>query len=294
MLVAVALVGCSSKSSPSSVPGRDAGAPVATAIADAAEPADAGPELPAHLEFPTLAKAIVAILPPDARVVGFGELHIRIDRPGGRPALARFRADILPELAPMVSDLVLETWIVDPKCGATAQEATARVESAMQRPEATKTDLAATIEAAQGANIKVHAMRLGCADYDKVAPKGAPVAVEVLLDLVTRELGRIAASAIAHRDKEGAERPLIAVYGGALHNDRFPIKSVAAWSYAAAVDKASGDRYVEIDLIAPELAAQDALSAQAEWFPLVAAATHDRVQVFERGPRSFVIILPTS
>jgi hypothetical protein len=292
MVAAVAACACSAKPAAKERPARDA-APVAAATLDAAPEVDAAP-LPPHREFSTLAKAIVAIVPRDARVVGFGELHIRTDRPGGVPALARFKNDILPELAPMVSDLVLETWIVDPKCGAKAQDATARVESAMKRPEATKSDLAATIEAAKSANIMVHAMRLGCADYDKVAPAGEDVQVEVLLDLVTRELARIAASAVAHRDKEKDPRPLVAVYGGALHNDRFPIASVAGWSYAAAVDKVSADRFVEIDLVAPELAAQDALSQQAEWFPLVAAASRDRVRVFERGPRSFVIILPTS
>ena len=40
-----------------------------------------------------------------------------------------------------------------------------------------------------------------------------------------------------HRDKEPTHRPWIAVYGGALHNDRFPEPGVAEWSYAAAIDK---------------------------------------------------------
>ena len=290
MVAAVAACACSSKPAPKERTARDA--PPAVAVVDAAPEIDAVP-LPPHREFSTLAKAIVAILPPDARVVGFGELHIRTDRPGGVPALARFKDDILPELAPMLSDLVLETWIVDPKCGTKAKDATARVESAMKRPEATKSDLAATIDAARAAGVQVHAMKLGCAYYDQVAPKDKDVNVELLLDLVTRELGRIATSAIVHRDKEPAHRPLIAVYGGALHNDRFPLASVAQWSYAAAVDKASADHFVEIDLYAPELAAQDAVSAQTDWFPLVAAATPDRVLVFERGPRSFVVILPS-
>lgn len=283
-VVAVAACTRASKPAPHAAPIDAAPAPVSTVDAST---------LPPHREFPTLADAIAAIVPADARVVGFGELHIRTDRPSGTPALARFRTDILPALAAKLSDLVLETWIVDPSCGKKAVDATARVESAMKRPEATKSDLAATIDAARAAGVQVHAMKLGCADYDQVAPAGKDVNVELLLDLVTRELGRIATSAIDHRDKEPAHRPLIAVYGGALHNDRFPLASVAQWSYAAAVDKASADHFVEIDLYAPELAAQDAVSAQADWFPLVAAATPDRVLVFERGARSFVVILPS-
>lgn len=299
LLVTVAVAACSrgSKSAPRAAATTDAApAPTtkATTTTDAAPaPTIDDAALPPHREFPTLADAIAAIIPADARVVGFGELHIRTDRPAGTPALARFRTDILPALAPKLSDLVLETWIVDPTCGKKAEDATARVESAMKRPAATKSDLAATIEAARAAGVQVHAMKLGCADYDVVAPAGKDVDVEKLLDLVTRELGRIATSAIHHRDMQESHRPLIAVYGGALHNDRFPIKSVAQWSYAGAVDQATTDHFVEIDLYAPALAAQDQLSAQTDWFPLVAAARPDRVLVFDRGARSFVVILPS-
>ncbi len=51
-----------------------------------------------------------------------------------------------------------------------------------------------------------------------------------MLGLATRELSRIATSAVKYRDRDPAHRPWIAAYGGALHNDRFPDKSVAEWS----------------------------------------------------------------
>jgi len=273
--------------------GLDAAA--VAAAGDAPVPDAAGPPLPAHRTFPTLAEAITAIVPDDARVVGFGELHARTDRPGVRPALAAFRDDLLPTLAPRLSDLVLETWIVDPSCGQKAKVATARVETALKRPAETKNELAETVTAAKAAGVQVHAMRLGCADYETIAPaRGAGVEIETLLGLVTRELGRIALSAIAFRDKQADHRPWIAVYGGALHNDRFPYDSVAQWSYAASVDRASKDHFVEIDLFAPELAAADPLYAKEDWFPLVGAARPDRVLVFERGVRSFVVILAST
>ena len=44
---------------------------------------------------------------------------------------------------------------------------------------------------------------------------------------------RIATRPSSHRDKRPDARPWIAVYGGALHNDRFPDKGVEEWSYAA-------------------------------------------------------------
>src|SRR5687768_254399 len=86
-----------------------------------ARPADAPPaidasELPPHRRYPTLAAALAATIPQGARVIGFGELHARTDRAAVRSALAAF-TEALPALADRISDLVIETWIVDPKCG---------------------------------------------------------------------------------------------------------------------------------------------------------------------------------
>jgi hypothetical protein len=84
------------------------------------------------------------------------------------------------------------------------------------------------------------------------------------------------------------------VYGGALHNDRFPDAAVAEWSYAAAVDRATGDRFVEIDVIVPELAEADPASRRQPWFALAGAPRdpHNPVVVWQRGERSFVVVLP--
>jgi hypothetical protein len=114
-----------------------------------------------------------------------------------------------------------------------------------------------------------------------------------MLDLTTRELGRIAVEGVLHRDKEPSHRPWIALYGGALHNDRFPSAGVESWSYAPKVDAVTHDHFVEIDLIAPELAEPDELLQKQPWFPLVKSAA-DKFQVWKRGERSFVIVLPKS
>lgn len=274
--------------------GRDAAPREAPrTIADDARAAAPATTDVAHQVFPSLGEAITAIIPADARVIGFGELHNRTDRPDVRPALVAFREDVMPALAPRLSDLVLETWVVDPTCGKGAQAATQRVEAAMNRPTTTQSELGKQIAAARAAGVQPHAMRLSCADYEAVAPASG-IDIEHLLGLVTRELGRIATSAVVHRNKTPDHRPLIAVYGGALHNDRFPYDSVAQWSYAAQVDTATADHFVEIDLYPPELAAAEPLYAKEPWFPLVAQATTSQVLVWARGPRSWVVILPTS
>ena len=243
--------------------------------------------------YPDLASAFKAIVPADARVIGFGELHSRTDRAQVKSSLARFTTDGLPTLADRLSDLIIETWIVDPKCGQAAKTATAKVEIKVRRPQETKSEIAQLAETARAAKVQPHAMKLSCADYEKVAPSKGEVLPDVMLGLITKELGRIADEAVKHRDKEPGHRPLIAVYGGGLHNDRFPAEGVADWSYAARIDELTGNKFVEIDLIVPELAEGDPAQTTQQWFELVKTSDAN-VRVWQRGERSFVIIFPRS
>jgi hypothetical protein len=245
--------------------------------------------LPDHRAYADLAAAVAATVPANARVIGFGEIHARIDRARVQSALSRFTT-ALPAFGQAISDLVVETWIVDPKCGQKAVETTAKVEMEVKRPEATKSEIALLADAAKAAKIQPHAMTLACRDYEKLAPKNGEADPLAMLTLTTKELQRIATSAVKHRDKDPAHRPWIALYGGALHNDRFPGAGVAEWSYAETIDLATDGKYIEIDLIVPEFAEADKASKEQPWFPLVAAA--DRVLVWKRGERSFVMILP--
>jgi hypothetical protein len=257
-------------------------APVTIVAPDAAD-------VPPHQAYADLAAALAATIPADARVIGFGELHARADVPNVRSSLAAF-TDAMPQLGDKLSDLVLETWRVDPKCGKAATVATERLEKDVKRPAATKSEITLLIDAARTAKVQPHAMTLSCADYEKFAPSKGDVDPIAMLTLTTKELTRIARSAITVRDKQQGHRPWIALYGGALHNDRFPQKGVEEWSYADAIDKAAGNKYVEVDIIAPELADADKLSRGEPWFPLCAQAK--KVLVWKRGERSFVVVLP--
>jgi len=154
--------------------------------------------LPPHRAYPDLAAALVATIPPDARVIGFGELHARTDRAATTSTLASF-THALPAFAGQLSDLVLETWRADPTCGAPAVAATARIETAVKRPEATRSELAELAGAARAAHIQLHTMTLTCADYAALAPAGGEVDPVAMLTLTTRELRRIIASAVAAR-----------------------------------------------------------------------------------------------
>ncbi len=270
---------------PQKQPVRD-DARVAPVAVDAAAPVKAD-------SYPDLASALAAIIPPDTRVIGFGEMHSRTDRAQVTSSLSHFTTEGLPSIADKLSDLVVETWIVDPKCGQAAKTATAKVEITVRRPQETKSEIAILAETARAAKIQPHAMKLTCEDYEKVAPSGKDVQPDIMLGLITKELGRITESAVLHRDKEPEHRPWIALYGGSLHNDRFPAAGVEDWSYAARVDKLTGNKFVEVDLIVPELAEGDAAAQQQPWFPLV-KSTDKTVRVWKRGERSFVVVFPRS
>lgn len=246
-----------------------------------------------HAAYADLATALRAIIPDDARVVGFGELHARTDRPSVTSALVHFTR-ALPAFGDHISDLVLETWLTTPRCGQAAVDATARIETTVRRPAETKSELGDLAAAVKAAGIRAHAMTLTCDDYAAIAPPGRDVDAAQMLTVTTRELTRIAVSAVAHRDREPAHRPWVALYGGALHNDRFPAPGVAEWSYAAAVDAATANHFVEVDVVVPALADGDAVQERQPWYPLAHAPRDPAapVWVWTRGERSFVVVLP--
>jgi len=272
--------------------GKDPPAAVAKPEPTPPPPAvDAAPALPANDTYGDLATALAKTIPDDARVIGFGEIHGRTDRAQVRSAISRFTSDGLPAIADRTSDLIIETWLIDKGCEKTAQEATARVETTVKRPIETKNEIGELADRARAAKIQPHAMRVTCDDYARIAPPGKAVDAEAMLALATKELGRIVGEAVVHRDREPNHRKWIAVYGGALHNDRFPEPGTEGWSYAAKADAATKDHFVEIDLVVPELAEPDEISKRQPWYPLVAAADA-KIHVWKRGDRSFVVVFP--
>lgn len=248
--------------------------------------------LPAHTEHDSLVAALAELVTPETRLVGIGELHSRLDRPDAPSTLVRFTGEVLPALPARTSDLVLETWTVDRRCGKAAVTATAKLQEATQRPDATKNELGILVGSSKNRGIRTHRMRVTCEDYQALAGGGDDAIVH-MLDLTTAELGRLSVAAL-ERPRPPSPTPLppplVVVYGGAMHNDRFPTAGLGSWSYAPVVEGASLRTYVEIDLITPELAEGDDAIAAQPWAPLLGAST--RVVTFRRGDRSFVVILP--
>jgi hypothetical protein len=262
-----------------------------------APPPDARPQpdlAPAHRLYPTAWSALAAVLKKHhPAVLGFGELHSKTDSAPVLSALRRFDADLLQQLSRSATDLVVETWVTEGRCGAQEKRVARKVEQSTKRPAETENEVVRLLKRSKALGVQPHILTVSCKEYDKLLTrkKGGQLDFEQLLGLITRHLRDEALAAL--KPRKGAKKPpMVLVYGGALHNDLYPMKELEAYSYAAAVQKATGGRYVELDLYVPELLEADELQHGQPWYPLARQlAARDRVVLLERGPGSYVLVL---
>lgn len=255
---------------------------------------DAAPPAPSARSFATAAEAVKAVLDEThPRVVGFGEQH-ELRGATVQSALTRFDRDIAPSLIPHLSDLIVEIWARD-ACGDKSTAVNRNVQKMTQRPATTENEVLELMTMSKAGGVQNHVIHLSCTDYDSILDGKGEVDYEKLLQLVTQKLYQVADGVLTAREGKGAPAPgrtLIALYGGALHNNLYPYQSTADLTYAPRLSKRAGDRYVEIDLYVPELIENDQLLRSEDWYPVFRKKqSTDRVTLIQRGPRSYILIL---
>jgi len=245
--------------------------------------------------------ALREVLRSSPLVLGVGELHQKTGSAKVPSAIARFAGPLLQGLAPSTSDLIVETWVTEGRCGREEREVARQVEVTTERPAATENEVIGLLRRAKTMGVQPHILTVSCEEYQRLLGDGKEVDYEKLLTLVTRQLEREAGRAWRRRRPPGPDpgpsaRRLIVLYGGALHNDRFPpAEELRPFSYAGALDKLSGARFVEVDLYVPEYLAGDAELARQPWFPIFRRhASAKRLLLIERGERSFILVFPKS
>jgi hypothetical protein len=256
-----------------------------------ARPTDAAPlpdpNLPRHWVEPTAAAALTRMLGQvKPRVLGVGEVHLVAGGPRVKSALARFTEDMLAGLDGRATDLVVETWVTDGKCGKAEKHVTADVKSKTERPPETETEIGRLLRRANELHIRPRIMTMRCKQYEALRSKSGEVDYDQLLQLIGGELHRNVRSVLDDR----ADATVV-VYGGSLHNDRQPNEGVAAYSYGVKLAGELGEGYVELDLYVPELVEGDEVMRAEPWFPLLAATAPDKVVLVERGPGSYILLL---
>ena len=226
-----------------------------------------------HREVRDTAAAISLILGENAtpRVYAIGEYHESRTAIAKTSPLARFTHEIISLLEPHAHHLVVETWL-DSACASP--------------PDRTDYEVAHMMATGEKAGLVPHSLPMTCIEYDSVVDASGHVNFLLLLELVTDKLAATTRALLA-ADPDRA----VIVYGGALHNDLYPRWPLGELSYAEPLAR-DGIAVLEIDLVVPEIVAHMPMVRDEPWFPLLGRASADRVIVWNRGPGSYVVILP--
>jgi hypothetical protein len=246
------------------------------------------PSLPRYWVEPNapaaLARMLVEVKP---RVLGVGEVHLIAGGPRVKSALARFTDDMFTRLDGRATDLVIETWVTDGRCGKAEKQVTSDVKAKTERPPETETEIGRLLRRARELGVRPHVMTMRCKAYEALRARSGEVDYDKLLQLIGGELHRNVRAVL-----DGEKDATVVVYGGSLHNDRQPNEGVAAYSYGKKLAGELGEGYVELDLYVPELVENDDLLQGEAWFPLLARhAGPDRVVLVERARGSYILLL---
>jgi len=226
-----------------------------------------------HREAASTAAAISMILAENEtpQVYAIGEYHQSRAAIAKKSPLARFTQEIIKLLEPHAHHLVVETWL-DSACAT--------------RPTPTDFEVAHMMATGIKDGLEAHTLPITCIEYDSAFDASGHMNFLLLLELVTDKLAETTRKLVA-ADPDHA----VIVYGGALHNDLYPRWPLDELSYARPMAQ-DGIRVLEIDLVVPEVVAHMPMIRDEPWFPLLGRASPDRVIVWDRGPGSYVVILP--
>jgi hypothetical protein len=244
--------------------------------------------------FDSPAEALAAVMAEKPRVLGIGEYHEIENGPKAPSALHHLLVDgMFDGVAPRASHLVLETWVTEGRCGKKEKQVAKKVEEDTERPDTTEDELVTLIKKARAAGVQPGILTVSCVEYLTMIDAKGEIDYVRLLALITDHLEREIRAALdedkARNGKAGKDR-VVLVYGGALHNDYYPRKELADYSYARAIRKATGEHYVEVDLYVPEFIARDSTIPTEPWYKLVDTIPAGKTGLVQRGPHSYILL----
>jgi hypothetical protein len=257
----------------------------------AAKPGAAMPE-PRARAIPSVNHAIDELLARQPRVVAFGEIHQTTASLKVPSSLKHFEDEILPVVAPRASDLVVETWVTEGKCGKTEQAVMKDVHKTTQRPAQTEDEVVTLLKRARAAGVKPHILSVSCKEYEAIYQGKKGVDYDALLRMTSEKL-EAGIREVLGKPGAGAETRAVVVYGGALHNDLAPAEGLASYTFGESVSKTVGGKYLEIDLYVPEyVEKQKTLRAEPWYRAYKKVARSGQAVLIERSLSSYVIVFP--
>lgn len=281
----------SAASSPTPLAGS--GAPAADALPTALGLLGSCGEL-GCLRFDTPEHAFDFVLASRPLVLAVGETHAQKGSEAGASTTKRFTDQLLPMLRERASDLVLELWVADGSCGQQEKQVAKQQAPVTQKQAATNTNEFVVLrDRAVALGLAPHVLRPSCAEYDRISKAGED-AVSEMLSMITRLTVRTVTARLEANTQQQRDKIVLA-YGGAMHNDLAPPPERAQWSFGGELQRTTNGRYVELDLIVPELVRDTDSWKALPWYRYYRADAFPRdVLLYRPQPGAFVLIFPKS
>jgi hypothetical protein len=252
-------------------------------------------EQPAVEHFAHAAQALDRVLATPAQVVAFGEYHQTAATRNIPSSLLRFIDELLPAVAKLATDLVVETWVADGHCGRQESKVVEEVQTTTERPPETEGEIVTLLKRAKAAGMMPHILTLSCKDYRSVTGRGGETDFAKMLTLTRDRLqGEVTRALVVPRPAASSHVPRVAVYGGALHNDLYPASGDRPFAFGRALFAKVKGQYLEVDLVVPEYILGDQHLATEPWFDAFKAGIKaGDALLIRRSERSYIIVFPT-
>ena len=251
------------------------------------------------MHFGTAEDAFRWVLAQRPHVLAVGEAHAQRGTEDIASSTKRFTESLLPIAAPTSSDVVVELWAPDPKCTKEVKQvASAQKPVTSAQAETNQNEYVTLGTTAKAAGMTPWLLRPTCDDFSMLADAGAD-SIGAMLGLVKRlTQTKVAQLHARNRADGGAQPKTVIAYGGALHNDLSPPEATKEYSFGPELDRLTGGRYVELDLIVPEYVKKTPTWEKLPWYAAFdaerAAGPLDKATLFVVADRSFVLVFPAS
>lgn len=211
-------------------------------------------------------------------------------------SLLRFSTELLPLVAKLATDLVVETWVTDGGCGKQETKVVEEVQTTTERPPETENEIVTLLKRAQAAGIAPHILTMSCRDYRRVTGKNGETDFAKMLTLTRDRLqSEVSRWLVARRPSASGRARQVVVYGGALHNDLYPAPGDAPYAFGRALLAKTKGQYLEVDLFVPEYILGDERMAAEPWFAAFRAGIKaGDALLIRRSQRSYIIVFPAA
>lgn len=262
-------------------------------------PASCQPDVEAHFQDVSPALTNITDTVPESSILAFGYTHREV--PSDRSAVKIFANNILPQLAGEgYHDLVLEVFphgkptdLIEKEIAEFNRSGTIGTEMKRFLNVTDRTNFEVLLQQVRNYGIEIHS---GGVDYDNIYQtiwypdfKSYPQRVQMAREEIAKNSGGVI-KALADQGKK------VFSLNGTRHNDLYPTPLNASSSFGKSLNAAFPGKFVEIDLVIPELSARKdyykdlPLSSKCVWKHFIPSSGINLVS--ELGANSYLLFWP--